>query len=178
MPQFHEHDDITNRILLALPPATLRRIRPALEPLNTTVKQVIARVNGPVTHLYFVKRGIVSLVKTMQDGRTVEIGAVGVEGITDPNALFGVIDGAVMDSVVQIPGTAFSIRRDALRREIEQDDRLKSLMQGYTQFFVNQIVQTAACNRLHSLEERAAGCWSPMTVRCRIRSRSRTSFSR
>ncbi len=154
MPQTHDDSKIANRILLSLPQATLRTLRPALEPVRLIRGQVVDHADGPVTHLYFVNRGLVSLVKTMKDGRTVEIGAIGIEGITDPNALFGVIDNAIMEAVVQIPGTAFRIRRDFLRHQVERDDALRAKMQQYMHFFVNQIVQHAACNRLHSLEER------------------------
>ncbi len=158
MQQLKGEIHLANRLLLSLPPATLRRLRPALELVETVRGQVIDRVDGAVTHLYFVNRGIVSLVKTMKDGRTVEIGAVGIEGVTDANALFGVIDTALLEAMVQIPGTALRINREVLRQEMDRDGALRDLMQRYAHFFVNQIIQTAACNRLHSLEERC-GRW-------------------
>jgi CRP-like cAMP-binding protein len=103
--------------------------------------------------MYFVNRGLVSLVKTMQDGRTVEVSAIGPEGVSDPNALFG-IERAVLESVVQISGSALRIRHDVLAREIDSDAVLRGVVHEYARFAVEQIVQTAACNRLHSLEER------------------------
>ena len=153
MARFPEHEGIANGLLLALPAATLKRLRPALKYLNTTRGQVIDRRDAPVRHLYFVNRGLVSMVKTMRDGRTVEITAIGIEGATDPHALFG-IEAAVLETVVQIPGTAFRIRRDTLRDEMAKDAALREMMQNYTHFSFNQLAQTAACNRLHSLEER------------------------
>ena len=59
-------------------------MRPALELVETTRGQVIYHVDAPVEHLYFSSRGLVSLVRAMQDGRTVEIVVVGVESFTDP----------------------------------------------------------------------------------------------
>lgn len=153
MTQSHKYQEITNRILRSLSPSTLKRILPALEPLNMAQSQVINHIDRPIEYLYFINRGLVSFVKTMQDGRTVEIGAVGIEGVTDPNALFGV-DTAIVDSMVQIPGMAFRIKRDVLRHEIEKDDALRGMMQKYACFAISQLVQTAACNRLHSLQER------------------------
>jgi CRP-like cAMP-binding protein len=146
-------NEIANRILLAIPKASLERIRPGLQLIETKRRQVIDHVDGPIEHMYFVNRGLVSVVKVMQDGRSVEIGAVGVEGITDPSALFG-IDRAVMETMVQIPGTAFRIRREALRSQMVEDAALRSVMQGYARFAYAQLGQSAACNRLHSLEER------------------------
>lgn len=153
MTQSHKHHGITNRILRSLPSATLKHILPALEPLNTVRWQVIDRVDRPIEYLYFINRGLVSFVKTMQDGRTVEVGAVGIEGVTDPNSLF-TIDKAIVESIVQIPGTAFRIRRDVLRYAMAKDDALREMMQKCARFAISQLMQTAACNRLHSLEER------------------------
>lgn len=153
MPLLLERDQITNRILRALPAATLERLRPALEPVRMVRGQRLGHVDGPIRYMYFIDRGLVSLVKTMQDGRSVEIEAVGIEGITDPNALFG-FDRAILDSVVQVPGTALRIGRDALRDATATDAALRKMMQNYARIAMNQLSQTAACNRLHSLEER------------------------
>ena len=90
MHNFYADTVINNRILLALPPATLQRLRPALESVETVRGQLIGRIDRRIEHMYFVNRGLISLVKTMHDGRTVEIGAVGIEGVTDPTALFGI----------------------------------------------------------------------------------------
>ena len=89
----------------------------------------------------------------MRDGRSVEIGAIGIDGITDPYALFG-IDEAVVETMVQIPGTAFRIKRDVLIYQFQTDTALHEIIQKYRRLNLSQIVQTAACNRLHTLEER------------------------
>lgn len=144
---------IHNRLLLALPRATLVQMRPALHAVETLRGQAIDHVDGPVEHLYFVNRGFISVIKTMRDGRSVEVGGVGLEGLTDPNSLFG-IEGAVLDTVVQIPGEAFRIRRELLTQLIGQSPALRRLIQNYARFAFSQLAQTAACNRLHSLEQR------------------------
>lgn len=148
-----EPEAIRNRILLALPPATLDRIRPELEPIRLTRGKVIDHVDRPIEYLYFVNRGFVSVVKTMLDGRTVEIGGVGIEGITDPYALLG-IPTAVLETIVQIPGSAFRVKRGVLKNELERDRALRDILLRYTRFAFGQLAQTAACNGLHSLEER------------------------
>ena len=153
MQEFHADDGINNRILLALPPATLQRMRPTLESVQTVRGQLIGRVDRPIEHMYFVNRGLISLVKTMRDGRTVEIGAVGIEGVTDPTALCG-IDKAALEVIVQVPGNAFRIRVDILRAYMREDPVLQHMMQAYLRFGFIQLAQTAACNRLHFLEER------------------------
>ncbi len=142
-----------NRILLALPPATFERIRSNLEHVDLVRGQIVYHVDLPINELYFVDRGLISLVKTMQDGRTVEIGAVGIEGVTGCNALFG-MESAILESIVQLPGSALRVRADTLRKEMAADGALRGYIQKYAHFAVAQLAQTAACNRLHSLEER------------------------
>jgi CRP-like cAMP-binding protein len=153
MPRFDTPGDLNNRLLLALPPETLKRVWPSLRAVNTTRGEVIDHETAPIKHMYFLNRGLVSLVKTMRDGRSVEIGAIGIEGITDPTALFG-IETAALETVVQIPGKAFRIERSRLRQEMANDDALREIMESYTRFAFRKVAQTSACNRLHSLEER------------------------
>lgn len=144
---------ITNRMLPALPPATLARLRPDLEPVEIGRGQVISRQGRTVEHMHFINRGMVSLVKTMRDGRTVEIGTVGREGVTEATALCGV-GTTVLEAIVQVPGTALRIRAPALLSAMQQDAALQDVMHRYIRFSFLQLAQTAACNRLHFLEER------------------------
>lgn len=145
--------EFSNRILSALPQTTQRRLRPSLETVDIAKGEVIGRFDRSIEHIYFVCRGLVSLVKTMEDGRMVEVGAVGTEGVTDPYALFRARR-AILDTVVQIPGTAARIKREALLDEMERDQALREQLRRYSAFSFAQVAQTAACNRLHSLDER------------------------
>ena len=150
-----ERDKINNRILLALPEASLARLSPHLERVALKRHKIIHDALARVEFAYFVNQGLISLVKAMQDGRTVEIGAVGVEGVTDPGALFG-MNKAALDTLVQVPGSAWRIKLGVLRQQIENDARLREILQGYDRFSIRQLAQTAACNRLHTLAERCA----------------------
>jgi CRP-like cAMP-binding protein len=149
----HAADTIANRILLSLPQGSLERLLPALELRTITKGELIDRPDGPIEYMHFPNRGLLSFVKTMRDGRTVEIGVVGIEGISSPHALFG-MNRAVLETIVQIPGTAFRIKRDELKRLIAEDTALQEVMEKYAHFAIAAFAQTAACNRLHYLEER------------------------
>jgi CRP-like cAMP-binding protein len=131
----------------------LKRLWPALELRILTKGEVIDTLDKPIEYLYFVNRGLISFVKTMQDGRSVEIGVAGIEGISNPYALLG-INKAVLETFVQIPGTAFRIKRDKLREMTDRDDALHEALEKYSHFSVAAFAQTAACNRLHYIEER------------------------
>lgn len=145
---------INNKILKSLPQASLELVLPALQFVELHAGANIDHVDGPIDKMFLINQGIVSLVKVMRDGRSVEVGAVGIEGVTDSFALFG-IDRAVVDSMVQIPGMGFSISREYLRHLMKKDHVLERVMQQYSRFAYGQLAQTAACNRLHTLEERA-----------------------
>ena len=153
MNQAHGRAQIANRILLALPTPTFDRIKSDLETVSLAKGQVIAPIGRPLRHVYFINSGIVSVVKTMQDGRSVEIGAIGIEGMTSAITLIG-FDKTILEAVVQIPGSAFRMSRDAAIRAMENDKAFSQIVHNHVRFALGQIAQTAACNRLHHLKKR------------------------
>ena len=160
-------DDIGNLVLLSLPQATLKRIRPALERRETRRGEILERAGAPLEFVSFVNGGLVSLIKDMRDGRTVEVGEVGIEGIVAPAALLG-LTRSVVDAVVEIPGSIMRLKHGILRREIERDSALQDLVAKCARYSFSQMVQIAACNRLHHIEERC--CRWLLTARDNVRS--------
>lgn len=160
----HRHDPktpchtygIANRALRSLPQATLERILPALEPVNLVQRQILHRSGGPYVHLYFVNRGLVSFIQTMQDGRTAGIGTTGIESVVNSHALLTSVSNAITDCVVQIPGTALRIGIDIVRHEMAKDDALREMIHKNAGFTIFALAQNAACNRLHSIKERCS----------------------
>ncbi len=114
---------------------------------------MLGRIGEPISHFYFVESGMISLMKSMQNGEAVEISAIGPEGIAPPGAVFD-LERAVFESVVLIPGELLRIRREELSKRLANDRELFHLMRGYAGVALNQLAQTAACNILHSVEER------------------------
>jgi len=102
----------------------------------------------------------------MEDGRTVEVGAIGIEGITGTNAVFGIQE-AIYDTLVQLQGEALCIEYGKLRSHLQLSTALTSLVRGYTHFAISQLAQTVACNRLHSLEQRCANWFIVAQVNAR-----------
>lgn len=150
---FHERRGINNRLLLALPPATLDRILRISEPVSLVRGRQIETAGQPIKFFHFVNRGLVCATKTMEDGRIVEIAAIGTEGTTEYVALLG-MDRALVDMVVRLPGTAIRIGRNAFMHEMENDPTLRQLMQHYVRFGLSEVARHIACNRLHHLDQR------------------------
>jgi CRP-like cAMP-binding protein len=149
----HDRRGINNRLLLALPAATLDRILRASEPVSLVRGQRIDCAGQPIKHIHFINRGLVSIAKTLEDGRTVEIGAIGIEGVANLLPFVG-IHKAILDAVVQIPGTALRMGCDAMGRELENDDAFRRVVQNYVRFGLSELARHIACGRLHHIEQR------------------------
>jgi CRP-like cAMP-binding protein len=142
-----------NHIIRAISAASRRQLWPLLKRVDLAGGQVLSRAGSAISHFYFIEAGMVSLIKSMQNGEGVEIGAVGCEGVAPPGAAFD-LKRVVFESVVQIPGTALRIRRRELARVLAIDRELLHLMREYAEVAFNQLAQTAACNILHLVNQR------------------------
>ena len=127
----------------------LRQAKP-----TTLVRGVtVAQLDTVPEDVYFIDEGLVSLVKTLSDGKTVEVGAIGPEGVVGVEGLWAG-NPTYLESVVQIPGRAHRVSVEVLRREVFSNEAVQTLLQKYVHGLVAQVAQTAACNRLHSLQQR------------------------
>jgi CRP-like cAMP-binding protein len=104
-------------------------------------------------YLYFPTTSVVSLLYTMENGSTAEMGLVGSDGVVGI-ALFLGGDTTPNRAVVQIAGGAFSMKAEVLLQDFRRGGPLQRLLLRYTQTLITQISQTAVCNRLHSVEQR------------------------
>ena len=144
-----------NRILNALRAEEYERLSAELEHVSLKTGEVLCHPEEPITHVYFPNRGTVSLVSTFEDGVSVEVGMVGNEGMFGVCVFLGSISSPLL-AQVQLPGDGFRMRDDQLKREFQKGGQLQDLLLRYTQAFIMQIAQTAACNRAHPIEGRLA----------------------
>jgi CRP-like cAMP-binding protein len=142
-----------NRFLLALPADVSERLAGKLEPAPLPRGTVLAHTGAVAEKLYFPDRGLVSLVKVMNDGRTAEVGCIGSDGMVGVAALLG-MEQAAFETIVQLEGEARTIKTSVLRAEMEKSSALKELVLRYMYYSQNRLAQTAACNRLHTLRQR------------------------
>jgi len=142
-----------NRILRALPPAEFERLSAHLEPVELSLGEVLYRSNEPITHVYFPERGTVSVICTFEDGKSVEAGMVGNEGMFGVCVFLGSV-ASPMEAIVQLPGNGLRMRADVLQDEFKRGAHLQDLLLRYTQAFIIQIARTAACNRAHPIDGR------------------------
>jgi len=150
-----------NRILKQLPPEEYERLSPHLEPVTLSHGDVLYYPQEPVSHVYFPNSGTVSVIATFADGGGIEVGVVGNEGVFGINVVLGSVT-TPHEALVQQPGDCVRVSSEVLRREFKQGGQLQDLLLRYTQAFIVQIAQTAACNKVHPLDGRLAR-WLLMT---------------
>lgn len=155
MHQTFRRDDLRNRILTSLAPSDLDAMVPHLESVRLQRGQRIYQPGDHVRRIYFIDSGLIALIKSMHDGRSAMVGTRGPEGCTTPGALFGP-NPLNAECIAQIPGDAHAIDLQALRKLMQELPTLEANMRSYGWHMIEHIVQVAACNRLHSLEQRYA----------------------
>lgn len=152
---------VSNDLLAALPREEYERLLPHLERVSLPLRQVLYELNEPIEYAYFITTGVSSLLNIMEDGQSIEAATVGKEGIIGVPLLLGTTQIPLM-VIMQIPGDGLRMKADVFKTEVYAGCPLHTLLLRYTQTLMNQISQTAACNRLHSVEERCCR-WLLMT---------------
>ena len=152
-PSRSPRSSIQNRLLAKLSHADYERLVPHLEPIEFSPGQVVYEAGEPQSYLYFPTTSVVSLVYTMKDGATAEMGLVGNDGVVGV-ALYMGGGRRPNRALVQIAGGALRMGANALRAELRHHGLLQPLLLRYAQALLTQISQTAVCNRLHSVDQR------------------------
>ncbi len=152
---------VGNLILLSMVDSDYSSLRPHLEYVELPNHLVLHEAGRGLEFAYFPNWGLISLVVAMKDGRTAEAGVVGNEGFTGIPAAVG-LSRSPLQAVVQITGDGFRVGVGALQNTLESALNLRLLLCRYAVLQGMQVAQTAACNRLHDLEQRLAR-WLLMT---------------
>jgi CRP-like cAMP-binding protein len=152
---------IENRLLASLPADIYQRLLPHLEKITLELRQVLYEDGGAIDYVYFPNNSLISLVSKMRNGNSAEVGMVGCEGMVSTSAFMGG-DTMPYQAIVQGSDGAMKMTAVVLREEFNRGGPLQTLLLRYTQALHIQVSQTAACNCLHSLDERLAR-WLLMT---------------
>jgi len=142
-----------NRILANLNDVEYRRILPHLEPQNLSSGRIIYELGQPIQYVYFPFGAMISLVTQMEDGKVVEVGLVGSDGMSGISAFLGQ-KRSPDRAFVQIPNGGARVRLEVIKEEFDRGEGLQRLLLHYAYVFMRQVSQTAACNASHTAEER------------------------
>jgi CRP-like cAMP-binding protein len=141
-----------NHLLASLPPDQWQRWLPNLEQVDLALGHVLYEAGSTLSHVYFPTTAIVSLLYVMQNGESAEIAVVGNEGVVGVSLFMGG-DSTASRARVQSAGGAFRLTAPLMKEEFNLGGPVPHLLLRYTQALMTQMVQTAACNKHHSLDQ-------------------------
>lgn len=143
-----------SQLLATLPSRDLEMMRRDLERVRLDAERPIMHANAPVRRVYFPESGLIALSVTMADGRTAGVTIVGSDGIVGLAAAYQ--DPGPMDGAVLVSGVAQVMSAEKFRAALRSSEALQRLVGRYSIAMLRHLAQTVACNRLHSLDQRAA----------------------
>jgi CRP-like cAMP-binding protein len=142
-----------NRILAALPKAEIGCLTPHLSPIDLPVRTPL--LNGRADYAYFMEEGLASVVLTLANRSSVEVGVIGIDGVVGLSILMGA--GTMpSETFIQVAGSGYRIDGATLKEEFERKGQLRNHLQRYMLGNLIQSSQGSACNRMHTISERLA----------------------
>ena len=145
-----------NLLIAALPPDEYARVERALDIVPVKLKQVLHKPGEPIDYVYFPGNGFFSVLTVLEDGRMVEVATVGREGAVGVSAI---LDGVPAPSVTMVQAEidiCYRMTASAFRREMDRRGPFYEILTRYAQALVGFVMQSTACNAVHSIEQRLA----------------------
>jgi CRP-like cAMP-binding protein len=144
-----------NRILACLPKEEISVLEPHLVLIDLPRRYMLHEAGQKVSFAYFLEEGLASVVVMLEDGGTVEVGVVGREGMAGLPIIMDT-DRIPCQTFIQMAGSGYRLKANVLRENFERLPQLRKMLLRYLQLHLVQASQTAACNRMHEVEERMA----------------------
>jgi len=152
---------IANSLLAALPFKSYRKLLSGLAPVDLVFGDVLHEAGKPIRDVYFPGRSLVSLLTLVEGHLALEVGLVGREGMVGIPVALG-IENSPVRALVQGGGPAMRMSAGRFRAELRESPPLQAALYRYVHAMMEQISQTAGCNRFHVVEARLAR-WLLMT---------------
>ncbi|HEX6804662.1 MAG TPA: Crp/Fnr family transcriptional regulator [Terriglobales bacterium] len=151
-----------NLLLAALPEAERDRLDPFLHREEMQAGQPITAPEEPIENVYFPYDAVTSTVQEMSDGSSIETGLMGIEGLAGVQVWLRQ-RATASTTFVQVPGSGHRMSTEDFIREVrEKPSPLNDLVAAYVHGFLVLTSMTAACNRMHSIDQRLCR-WLRMT---------------
>jgi CRP-like cAMP-binding protein len=148
---------IENLLLAALPANDLERVLPQLEMVPLKLKELLHKPGERIDYVYFPGIGFCSIVTVLEDGSMVEAAAIGREGVVGLSATVETETPFSTASMAQSDvDICYRMRAEDFRQEMEKCGTFNMIVTRYSQALMNFIMQSAACNAAHSIEQRFA----------------------
>jgi CRP-like cAMP-binding protein len=148
--------DNPNQLLAALPADVYLRIAPTLESVSLLLREYLHKPGEAIAHVYFPGGGFCSVLTILEDGRMVEVATIGREGMV---GVFATTRHAIATSGTMVQaemGVCYRMTSEAFRGEMNRRGPFYDLLTDYAQALIGFIMQSTACNAVHSVEQRLA----------------------
>ena len=146
---------VNNVILLSLPDDEYNLLRPNLESVELPQYEILHEPGAKIDFAYFLNEGMTSLVALSAEGRSVEVGIVGKEGMVGMSLMVGLLRGTFR-AIMQMSGNGSRIRSEIFQAILPCAPKLQSELSRFALMQGMQVAQLAACNRLHDIDQRLA----------------------
>jgi CRP-like cAMP-binding protein len=144
---------VSNVVLLSLPDKEYSLLRPHLESVDLPQHKILEQPAEKIDFTYFLNHGMVSLVALSSDGRSVEVGIIGKEGMVGMSLIAGLQRGTFR-AVMQMAGSGMRMRSAVFQDVLVCAPTLRVQLSRFALMHGMQVAQLAACNRLHEIEQR------------------------
>jgi len=147
--------EIRNLLLNSLRPAAQEFIAKRLVTRRIEAGEMIYEDGAPFTHAVFPHVGRLSLMAVMDSGRSVEKTSIGNEGFLGFALVLGG-GNAISRSIVRVPGYASWLAIADLDEAIAEFECVTQAMLRYAKALIVQLMESVACNSLHTSDQRVA----------------------
>jgi CRP-like cAMP-binding protein len=145
-----------NKILASINDADYRDFLSQLESVSLVQGQVIYDAESTIDYVYFPETAVFSMLSTMEDGRTVEVGPVGDEGLVGLRIFLGA-ENSLDQVIVHVAGDAKRMRASLFKRTgVLDGSQLGDKLLRYTQMLLAMTARSGACNKVHNTEQQLA----------------------
>ena len=143
-----------NLLLTVLPRKERERLEPFLKWVDVEFDELLIEPDEPIKLVFFPYDAVTSTIQDMEDGGGVETGLMGVEGMIGIQ-LWLRMPSTPTRTVVQVAGRGHRMEASDFIREVrDTNSPLNTLIARYTHAFLSMTSIAAACNRLHTLDQR------------------------
>lgn len=150
-----DQSNVRNLLLAGLKAEEFAFIARQLVHVDLELGQLLHRAGDNIDHVYFPETGFISVLAVLSDGRPVEIGLVGSEGVAGVSVVLGGLS-SFNETMCQTSGAAWRMKATDLAVAFERFLAMRALLLKYVEYFHIQVAQTAACNGHHELGQRLA----------------------
>ena len=145
----------SNKLLASLADGDFALLEPHLEFVTLGLRKSLERPNKRIEAVYFPEAGFASVVAVQSNGKEVEVGLIGREGMTGLPVVFG-NHRSPHATYIQATGTGKRMPATELRKAFQASSSLRNSLLKFAQAFGVQTTHTAICNGQSRLDARLA----------------------